>query len=268
MKSEKSATKVKWVAELPHVEEVALLGAADAAFWTDCLRAANAVPVVHDGRVQVVVLAMSSKFRGLRFQELSVSVPVPDPHDAIYLVCGFNSRRVFAWCERVFFSTPTSTRTSECPLRFRFGASGRAGRGRLRGADGSLPGAGIEPDEPMEGAGASPGPAQVVLRPDRRPAADVHVPVRSGFSGDPVGRQRGSASPRGCTLHRGRVAYPQGFGARALQDFQEAVMKKRLRADHDDLYWRMLFTAGLAEGTVCVYAFVCLFIVGRWTINL
>jgi hypothetical protein len=27
--------------------------------------------------------------------------------------------------------------------------------------------------------------------------------------------------------------------------------------------WR-LFAAGLAEGMVCVYAFVCLFVLGRW----
>lgn len=104
-------TSVKWAAELAHVREVSLLGTADLAFWKQPLLKEQLVPAESDGRAQLLIIAADSKFMGVRFRELSfcVSVLRPDDgtrQDAAYLVRAFNSCRFFAFCERVFFSTP------------------------------------------------------------------------------------------------------------------------------------------------------------------
>src|SRR6516165_620080 len=104
-------TSVKWAAELAHVREVSLLGTADLAFWKERLLKEELLPAESDGRAQLLFIAADSKFMGIRFRELSFCVAVSRPdegirHDAAYLVRAFNSCRFFAFCERVFFSTP------------------------------------------------------------------------------------------------------------------------------------------------------------------
>lgn len=104
-------TPVKWVAELAHVREVSLLGTADLAFWKDRLWKDDLVPAERDGRAQVLIVAADARFWGVRFQELSFSVLVSrnedgTRQDASYLIRAFNSCRLFASCERAFFSTP------------------------------------------------------------------------------------------------------------------------------------------------------------------
>jgi hypothetical protein len=104
-------TSVKWAAELAHVREVSLLGTADLAFWKDRLLKEGLLPAESDGRAQLLIIAADSKFVGVRFRELSFCVSVSPPDDGIrqdaaYLVRAFNSCRFFAFCERVFFSTP------------------------------------------------------------------------------------------------------------------------------------------------------------------
>jgi hypothetical protein len=93
------------------VREVSLLGTADLAFWKDRLLKEELLPAECDGQAQVMIIAAASKFMGVRFRELSFCVSVARPgegirHDAAYLVRAFNSCRFFAFCERVFFSTP------------------------------------------------------------------------------------------------------------------------------------------------------------------
>lgn len=90
--------RVKWVAELAHVREVTVVGAADLAYWQ------RFGAIRKDGRAEVRIIAADAVFRGIRFQEVSVSVTMAA--DAAYLVAAYNSRRFFAWSERVFFSTP------------------------------------------------------------------------------------------------------------------------------------------------------------------
>ena len=102
---------VKYVAELAHVREVSVLGAADLRFWVERLRGEGLTPVEHAGRARVLVVASSSRFFGARFRELSFSVFVRQPDasegsDAAFLVQAFNSSRFFAWSERTWFSTP------------------------------------------------------------------------------------------------------------------------------------------------------------------
>jgi hypothetical protein len=102
---------VKWAAELAHVREVSLLGTADLAFWKDRLLKEELRPAESDGRAQLLITAADSKFMGVRFRELCFGVVVSRPddgtwQDAAYLVRAFNSRWLFAACERVLFSTP------------------------------------------------------------------------------------------------------------------------------------------------------------------
>jgi hypothetical protein len=104
-------TSVKWAAELAHVREVSLLGTADLAFWKDRLLKEDLFPAESDGQAQLLIVAADSKYLGVRFRELSFSVQVSrleegTRQDAAYLVRAFNSCRMFALCERLFFGTP------------------------------------------------------------------------------------------------------------------------------------------------------------------
>ncbi len=105
------SVSLKYVAELEHVREVSLLGTADLVFWKDRLQKEKMVPAESDGKAQLLVIAADAKFRGIRFKELSFSVLVSQHGDGIrqagaYLARAYNSCRFFAFCERVFFSTP------------------------------------------------------------------------------------------------------------------------------------------------------------------
>jgi hypothetical protein len=104
-------TPVKWVADLSQVREVSLLGTADLDYWKDRLMKEDLVPAENNGKAQLLIVAADMRFMGVRFQEVSFSVLVLPPknqRDACFLVHAFNSRRLAAFCERVFFSTPYS----------------------------------------------------------------------------------------------------------------------------------------------------------------
>jgi hypothetical protein len=103
--------KVRYVADVSHVRETSLLGTADAPYWRQRLRGEALAPAECDGNAQILIVAADMKFMGLRFQELSVSVLVRrheggDATEGSFLLRAFNSRRLFAFCERFFFSTP------------------------------------------------------------------------------------------------------------------------------------------------------------------
>jgi hypothetical protein len=103
--------EMKYVADVSHVREVSLLGTADAPYWRQRLQSEGLAPAERDGNAQVLIIAADMKFMGLRFQELSVSVLVRhheggEAQEASFLLRAFNSRRLFAFCERFFFSTP------------------------------------------------------------------------------------------------------------------------------------------------------------------
>jgi len=104
---------IRWAATLPHVREVSLLGTADLAFWRDRLREEDLAPLDRDGKAQVMLIAADSKFMGIPFRELSVSVVArpetsADATEGAYLLRAWNSVRFFAFCERTFFATPYS----------------------------------------------------------------------------------------------------------------------------------------------------------------
>jgi hypothetical protein len=96
-------TSIKWAAELAHVREVSLLGTADLAFWKEQLLKEDLLPAERDGQAQILIIAASAKYMGVRFQELSFSVLVSrvkegNRQDAAYLLRAFNSSRLFAFC--------------------------------------------------------------------------------------------------------------------------------------------------------------------------
>lgn len=93
------------------VREVILTGAADPAFWQEKLNAEGLLPFLVDDRAQMTITAISSKFRGLRFEEMTIAIAVCERDgasapDGFYLAHAFNSRRLLALAERTLFRTP------------------------------------------------------------------------------------------------------------------------------------------------------------------
>jgi hypothetical protein len=93
------------------VEEISLTGTADAAGWQELLDPEGLTVYRPDDRAEVLLLACGSRFLGVRFRELSLSVRVSlrgdgTTADAYFLLAARNSVRFFAWAERTFFKTP------------------------------------------------------------------------------------------------------------------------------------------------------------------
>lgn len=102
---------IRWVAEMERVREVSLLGTADLAYWRDRLRSHDLIPAERDGLAQVLVISAGMKYWGVQFQELSFSILVArrgeqSRQSGSCLIRAFNSRPLFALCERAFFATP------------------------------------------------------------------------------------------------------------------------------------------------------------------
>ena len=102
---------IRYVADVDQVQEVSLRGAADLAFWTERLRPEGLTPAERDGKAQMLIVAATMKFMGIRFSEVSFSVLVSGTElegweSGAFLVQAFNTSRLFAWCERVLFATP------------------------------------------------------------------------------------------------------------------------------------------------------------------
>jgi hypothetical protein len=102
---------IQYVAEPQHVREVSLVGSTDLDFWKTRLGDEELVPVEQNGKSQLLIIAADMKFMGVRFQEISFSILVHHKDSAhwqraAYLVQAFNSRRLFAFSERILFRTP------------------------------------------------------------------------------------------------------------------------------------------------------------------
>ena len=93
-----------YISTLTDVREVALAGTADLAYWRERLRGEGLVPLDEDGRASLLLTAIESKFGGIPFRELSISVLLPG--GGAFLAHAFNSSRLLAFAERAFFQTP------------------------------------------------------------------------------------------------------------------------------------------------------------------
>jgi hypothetical protein len=102
----------EYIAILPHVREIALLGTADLPFWKDRLAEENLSPVDFGGQARVLISAMESQYLVVRFRETSITVfarhdDVDGGQNGLFLALAFNSSRLFAVVERAIFSTPS-----------------------------------------------------------------------------------------------------------------------------------------------------------------
>jgi hypothetical protein len=110
-----TTTARPFIATVPHVVEIALVAAADLAFWRAKLEPAGLSPVDRAGRAELFLSATDLRWMGKRSQEFTVGLAVrprfpgqadTGVQDGLYLVHAFNSSRLLAFIERAFFQTP------------------------------------------------------------------------------------------------------------------------------------------------------------------
>lgn len=99
-----SSGEPAYISTITNVREVALMGTADLDYWRERLRAEGLVPLDDGGRASLLLTAIESKFRGIPFRELSISVLLQS--GGAFLARAYNSSRLLAFAERVFFQTP------------------------------------------------------------------------------------------------------------------------------------------------------------------
>jgi len=104
-------TKIRWAAQIEGVNELSLLGSADASYWLSRFAATSLQVTEIDGCAQVLLIAARLRFAGVSFCEVSISVFVSRVlHGRVrpgaFLLQAYNSNRCFAFCERALFSTP------------------------------------------------------------------------------------------------------------------------------------------------------------------
>lgn len=111
MKQTQSSSAHPYIAVIPQVREVTLLGSADLAFWQGQLAREGLAPTPVHQRAQLVLSAPDLRWSGIRFQELSLGVtvgraPGGEPSTGLYLTRAYNSSRLLAFLERTLFQTP------------------------------------------------------------------------------------------------------------------------------------------------------------------
>lgn len=109
--SQVSLQNIKYIVEVDHVREVILVGRADFAFWEKRLGAEGLVPFKQNGKAEISISATDLKWNGVRFNELTISIPVGAREgtglpEGAFLIHAYNSMRGFAFIERKFFQTP------------------------------------------------------------------------------------------------------------------------------------------------------------------
>ena len=110
------------------MREVALAGTADLTYWRERLRGEGLTPLDDNGCASLLMTAIESKFRGLPFRELSISVLLDN--GGAFLAQAYNSSRLLALAERAFFQTPYDladlTINERLPARMGASKAGRA----------------------------------------------------------------------------------------------------------------------------------------------
>jgi hypothetical protein len=132
-----AAQAVTYDVTLSGVQEVCLAGTADLAYWEKLLRPEGLAPAVKDGRAELSVCAMASRFMGIGFREAVLTVattatPGSGRKDGLYLVTAVNSNPFFAWVERQTNQAPYQSGTVVAAIEPTRTALGW-GEGRLMG---------------------------------------------------------------------------------------------------------------------------------------
>ena len=110
-KSTVTNTSIQYAADLYNVKEVTLHGTADLSFWEAVLRKERLFPYHERDKAILLLSAVDAKWRGFKFREFVIAVGVCQNEngtslDGYYLPHAFNSSRLLAFSERVFFQTP------------------------------------------------------------------------------------------------------------------------------------------------------------------
>ena len=102
---------IKYAADLDNVKEVTLHGTADLSFWEAVLHKENLFPYREADKAVLLLSAIDAKWRGFKFGEFVITVGIclnenGTSLDGYYLPRAFNSSKLLAFSERVFFQTP------------------------------------------------------------------------------------------------------------------------------------------------------------------
>ena len=106
-----STSAIKYAADLYNVKEVTLHGVADLSFWEAVLRKENLFPYREADKAVLLLSAIDAKWRGFKFKEFVIAVGICFDEngtslDGYCLPHAFNSSKLLAFSERVFFKTP------------------------------------------------------------------------------------------------------------------------------------------------------------------
>lgn len=93
-----------YVTVIEPVREITLAGTAEDERWRDVLHDEGLPILSKQGRVGVLISIVDSTYKGIRFQELSVSVQMDETR--FFLMQAYNSRWLFALAERTLFKSP------------------------------------------------------------------------------------------------------------------------------------------------------------------
>lgn len=96
--------KIDYVTVISPVKEITLWGQADAAIWQSYLQAEALSPLLDNGKVNLLMSSIDSRYMGFRFQELSISIQLSEKE--YFLAHAYNSIPLFALAERKAFQTP------------------------------------------------------------------------------------------------------------------------------------------------------------------
>lgn len=100
----------KYIAELRDIRELGLFGTADLSWWRRRLAGEHIEPMDVDGHAQVLVTALSSRWMGIPFRDVSVFIAARGAfgcNEAGFLMLSaFNGSRFFAFFERRWFGLP------------------------------------------------------------------------------------------------------------------------------------------------------------------
>lgn len=110
-KSTVTNTSIQYAADLYNVKEVTLHGTADLSFWEAVLGKERLYPYHEADKAILLLSAIDTKWRGFKFREFVVAVGICLNEsemrlDGYYLPHAFNSSKLLAFSERVFFRTP------------------------------------------------------------------------------------------------------------------------------------------------------------------
>jgi len=105
---------MKYAAVINNVHEVTLWGSAKLNFWKEHLKNFDFYPYVENRKAVIIISAINSKFKGIKFSELSVSLKISFAQngkgdDGFYLFQAYNNVRLFSFIERKIFKTPYYT---------------------------------------------------------------------------------------------------------------------------------------------------------------